>query len=230
MPRALVVDDEPGVRRLLAGYLGAAGFDVSEAATGGDALRQLRAGGADVVLLDVGLPDVDGIEVLRQLRTFSDVYVILLTARAGETDILVGLAVGADQYVTKPFSPRELVARVKVLMRRGQAAPPRERAAQLQFRGLMIDPASREVRVSGRDVTLSALEFDLLVAMASAPGRVFGRRQLLDHVWRGEFSGDERVVDVHVRSLRRHLGDDVRAPRVIATVRGVGYKFVLDAH
>lgn len=228
MSKALVVDDEPGVRRLLSSYLDAAGFDVAEARTGEDALRQVRLTPPDVVLLDLGLPDVDGIEVLRRLRTFSDVYVVVLTGRSADTDILVGLAVGADQYVTKPFSPRELVARVNALMRRGNGLSSRETGRML-FDDLTIDPGSREVRVSGRDVALSALEFDLLLAMASAPGRVFGRRQLLEHVWRGDFCGDERVVDVHVRSLRRHLGDDVKAPRVIATVRGVGYKFVLEA-
>ena len=224
--RVLVVDDEPGIRRVLTGYLEAAGFEVSEAATGEDAVARVRRSAPDVVLLDVMLPDVDGIEVLRRLRTFSDVYVLLVTARAEETDTLVGLAVGADDYVTKPFSPREVVARVKAVLRRGRGAERHD--GRLHFSTLTIDPGSREVDAAGQAVSLSALEFDLLLALASAPGRVFSRRQLLERVWGGDFYGDERVIDVHIRSIRKHLGDDATSPRIIATARGVGYKFVLD--
>lgn len=224
--RVLVVDDEPGIRRVLTGYLEAAGFAVTEASTGEEAVSLVRRTLPDVVLLDVMLPDVDGIEVLRRLRTFSEVYVLLVTARAEETDTLVGLAVGADDYVTKPFSPREVVARVRAVLRRGRAAS--VGASRLLFAGLTIDPGSREVDAADRAVRLSALEFDLLVALAGAPGRVFSRRQLLEQVWGGDFFGDERVVDVHIRNLCKSLGDDASRPRIIGTVRGVGYKFLLD--
>src|SRR6266571_778342 len=199
MRRVLVVDDEPHIRAVLRGYLEADGFAVSEAADGEAA-------------------------VLRQVRAFSDVYVILLTARAEEVDKLVGLGVGADDYVTKPFSPREVTARVKAVLRRDRGMRDAG-AAVLWFEGLTVDRDGREVRVEDTPVTLSALEFDLLAALADAPGRVFSRRQLLERVWGYDFFGDERVVDVHIRNLRARLGDDAANPRLIATVRGVGYKF-----
>jgi len=224
--RILVVDDEAGIRRVLRGYLEADGLQVSEAASGEAAVAQVRSEAPDLVLLDVMLPDVDGIEVLRRIRTFSDVYVVLVTARAEETDKLVGLAVGADDYVTKPFSPREVAARVKAVLRRGRT--PEAQTDRLVLDGLTIDLAGREVDVAGRRVALSALEFDLLAALAGSPGRVFSRRQLLERVWGYDFYGDERVVDVHVRNLRRQLGDEAAAPRIVGTVRGVGYKCLLE--
>jgi DNA-binding response OmpR family regulator len=224
MRDVLVVDDEPHIRTVLRGYLEAEGFAVIEAADGEAALHQVRQHPPDLVLLDVMLPGIDGIEVLRQLRTFSDVYVILVTARTEEVDKLVGLGVGADDYVTKPFSPREVAARVKAVLRRDRG--PREGGGALRFEGLTIDRDAREVRAGGADVALSALEFDVLAALAGTPGRVFSRRQLLERVWGYDFFGDERVVDVHIRSLRARLGDDAASPRLIATVRGVGYKFV----
>lgn len=224
--QVLVVDDEPGIRCVLRGYLEAEGLEVAEAPTGESAIAQVRQSAPALVLLDVMLPDVDGIEVLRRLRTFSDVYVVLVTARTEELDKLVGLGVGADDYVTKPFSPREVVARVKAVLRRGRAAG--EEDERLVFDRLVVDPAAREVDIDGRTVTLSALEFDLLVALAGSPGRVFSRRQLLERVWGYDFYGDERVVDVHIRSLRKHLHDDASAPHVIGTLRGVGYKFLLE--
>ena len=225
MRRVLIVDDEPHIRAVLRGYLEADGFAVSEAADGEAALRRLRQDAPDLVLLDVMLPGIDGLEVLRQLRTFSDVYVILVTARTEEVDKLVGLGVGADDYVTKPFSPREVAARVKAVLRRGRGVRDAG-AAVLRFEGLTVDRDAREVRVDDTPVPLSALEFDVLAALADAPGRVFSRRQLLERVWGYDFFGDERVVDVHIRSLRARLGDDAASPRLIATVRGVGYKFV----
>ncbi|MCL3862284.1 response regulator transcription factor [Actinotalea sp. K2] len=224
--RVLVVDDEPGIRRVLSGYLMADGFEVIEATTGEDAVARVRRRAPDLVLLDVMLPDVDGIEVLRRIRTFSDVYIVLVTARAEETDTLVGLAVGADDYITKPFSPREVVARVKAVLRRGRGQV--DSPARLVFDGLTIDPAAREVALGDRSVRLSALEFDLLVALGRAPGRVFSRQQLVEQVWGGDFYGDERVVDVHIRNLRKQLDDDAAAPAIIGTVRGVGYKFLLE--
>jgi len=225
MRQVLVVDDEPHIRTVLRGYLEADGFAVSEAADGETAVRQVRQMAPDLVLLDVMLPGIDGLEVLRQLRAFSDVYVILVTARTEEVDKLVGLGVGADDYVTKPFSPREVTARVKAVLRRDRG--PRDSGGTLlRFEGLAVDRDAREVRAGGTTVSLSALEFDVLAALADAPGRVFSRRQLLERVWGYDFFGDERVVDVHIRSLRARLGDDAANPRLIATVRGVGYKFV----
>jgi DNA-binding response OmpR family regulator len=224
MRQVLVVDDEPHIRTVLRGYLEAAGFAVAEAADGEAAVAAVRRDPPDLVLLDVLLPGIDGLEALRQLRTFSDVYVILVTARTEEVDKLVGLGVGADDYITKPFSPREVAARVKAVLRRDRGtreAP----AAVLRFEGLSIDKDAREVQVDGAPVNLSALEFDVLTALAETPGRVFSRRQLLEGVWGYDFYGDERVVDVHIRSLRARLGDDAASPRLIATVRGVGYKF-----
>lgn len=227
--RILIIDDEPQIRIVLRAYLEADGFVVVEAGTGADALRQLAAGAPfDLVLLDVGLPDIGGLEVLTKIRVTSSVYVILVTARSEEVDKLVGLSVGADDYITKPFSPREVVARVKTVLRRmrtDEPSPPED--AALRFDGLTIDPDRREVEAGSRPVILSALDFDLLLAMATAPGRVYSRAQLLEKVWGYDFYGDERIVDVHIRSIRSALDDDASAPRIVGTVRGVGYKFLL---
>jgi DNA-binding response OmpR family regulator len=180
--------------------------------------------GPDIVILDVMLPGIDGVEVLRRLRTTSGAYVIMLTARAEETDKLVGLAVGADDYVTKPFSPRELLARAKAMMRRSRAE--HNEADTLRADRIRIDRGRREVTRDGEMVELTTLEFDLLEMLAASPGRVFSRRQLLERIWGYEFFGDERVVDVHIGHLRRTLGDDASSPRIIGTVRGVGYKLI----
>jgi DNA-binding response OmpR family regulator len=225
MARVLVVDDEPQIRSVLRGYLEADGNMVREAADGEDAVRVVSAGDVDLVLLDVMLPGIDGLEALRRMRAVTDVPVILVTARTEEVDTLVGLAVGADDYVTKPFSPREVTARVKAVLRRS-SGPRGTDPDLLRFGDLVIDRAGREVRLGATVVPLSTLEFDLLVAMAQAPGRVFSRRQLLEKVWGHDFYGDERVVDVHVRGLRSRLGDDAADPHLIGTVRGVGYKFL----
>ncbi|WP_067853658.1 response regulator transcription factor [Nocardia shimofusensis] len=228
MPRSvLVVDDEPHIRRVLRGYLEADGYRVAEAATGSHAVALARSFRPDLVLLDIRLPDFDGLEVLRRIRGFSDVYVVLVTARSEEADKLVGLAAGADDYITKPFAPREVAARVRAVLRRARDTG--LATSRVAASGLTVDPDTREVTVDGTPVQLSALEFDLLLALARAPGRVYSRRQLLEKVWGGDFFGDERVVDVHIRSIRRTLGDDAGAPRFIGTVRGVGYKFVAPA-
>lgn len=224
--RVLVVDDEPNIRAVLRGYLEADGFVVDEAADGEQALAAMASRPADVVLLDVMLPGVNGLEVLRKLRQGGDAFVVVVSARTEEVDRLLGLGLGADDYITKPFSPREVVARVKAMLRRGRA--PAADDQPLRFRGLEVDRAGRAVTAGGSCVDLSTLEFDLLRALAEAPGRVFSRRQLLERVWDYDFFGDERVVDVHVRNLRAKLGDDAAAPRFIATVRGAGYKFVGD--
>ncbi|MDC5698372.1 response regulator transcription factor [Intrasporangium calvum] len=230
----LVVDDEEQIRTVLRAYLEADGFAVSEAGGGVEAMRQITTTHGeppDLVLLDVGLPDLDGLEVLRRVRAQSDVFVILVTARSEEVDKLVGLGIGADDYITKPFSPREVVARTKAVLRRAEVdaagvAGPGRVDNVLRFEGLVIDADRREVLAGSEPVSLSTLEFDLLVALAKAPGRVFSRAQLLEEVWGYDFYGDERVVDVHIRSMRRALGDDAAAPRLIGTVRGVGYKFL----
>lgn len=223
-PKILVVDDEPKIRQILASYLRQDGFDVMEAADGETALEMIGTG-PDVVILDIQLPGLDGIEVLRQFRISSDVPVILLTARAEEADRLIGLSVGADDYVTKPFSAREVVLRVKAVLRRtSRSATPSPEVVLLD--GLSFDSGTRSVTINGADKLLTALEFDLLGALIDAGGRVLSRRQLIQQVWGWDFYGDERVVDVHIRNLRGKLGDDAGDPRYIATVRGVGYRFL----
>lgn len=231
----LVVDDEVQIRTVLRAYLLQAGFTVAETGRGADALNRVTAQPRpDLVLLDIGLPDIDGLEVLRTLRTRSEVPVILVTARAEEIDTLIGLSVGADDYITKPFSPREVVARVTTVLRRSGARTVASDPADLVLRFplgagyLTIDPERREVTVAGASVTLSALEFDLLLALGRHPGRVFSRSQLLEQVWGHNFFGDERVVDVHIRGMRNALGDSAASPLMIGTVRSVGYKFLLE--
>ncbi len=224
--RVLVVDDEERIRGIVRSYLEHEGFEVADAPDGETALATAHSWLPDLVILDVMLPGIDGIEVLRRLRTTSAVPVIMLTARSEELDTLVGLSVGADDYIAKPFRPRELVARIKTVLRRAGAASTSEETDRLAFDGLTIDVGAREV-IRGHDpVQLSTLEFDLLVAMARAPGRVLTRRQLLERVWGFDFFGDERVVDVHIRSIRKELGDSAEEPTLIGTVRGVGYKFL----
>ncbi len=226
--RVLVVDDEPQIRQLVVRYLAADGLRGYEAEDGAEALRVVAEHSIDCVILDIGLPGMDGLEVLRELRHRTDVCVILLTARAEEVDRVVGLSVGADDYVTKPFSPRELVARVRAVLRRGRAVAPSGGAVAdtLSFEQLTIDRSRHTVTRRGRPVELTALEFELLAALASAPGRVFTRQQLLERVWGYDFFGDERVVDVHIRNIRRALEDDADDPTVIGTLRGVGYRLV----
>ncbi len=219
----LVVDDEDAIRELVGTYLRDEGFVVHEAADGEAALEAFGRERPDLVVLDLRLPGVDGLEVLRQIRATSATYVIVLTARAEEVDKLIGLELGADDYVTKPFSPRELVARVRAVLRRGRE-PDADEA--MRFDALTVDVGRREVRVDGELVETTALEFDLLATLAGAPGRVFTRRQLIEQVWGWDFYGDERVVDVHVRNLRKTLGDPADAPRFMGTVRGVGYKLI----
>lgn len=210
----------------------AEGYQVLEADSGTSALQELglldgpATTPVDLVLLDIGLPDLDGLQMLSQLRRSSQVYVILVTARAEETDKLVGLTVGADDYITKPFSVREVVARVKAAFRRMDSDARPEDADAIVVGDLRIDLAAREVWQAGTLVELTTLDFDLLAALAANPGRVLSRVQLLEKIWGYDFYGDERVVDVHIRTMRKALGDDPLNPRYIATVRGVGYKFL----
>lgn len=221
--RVLVVDDEETIVDLVRGYLVREGWEVAAVDDGRAALAAVRDAAPDVVVLDLMLPGLDGIEVCRQLRTFSDAYVIMLTARSEEIDRIVGLSVGADDYLTKPFSPRELVARIKALLRRPRAAATR---AQMGGSGLSVDLARREVRADGRSAILTNTEFELLVALVRDPGVVVSRQQLLDRVWGADYYGDDHVLDVHVGNLRRKLGEDPEAPRWIETVRGIGFRFV----
>jgi DNA-binding response OmpR family regulator len=193
---------------------------------GPTAVAAARERRPDVVVLDLGLPGLDGIEVCRQLRTFTDCYIIMLTARADEVDKLIGLGVGADDYVTKPFSPRELVARVRVMMRRPRTDvnPAGQQEPARTFGSLSIDVSAREVSVDGGVVELTRTEFDLLAALSARPRMAFGRRQLIEAVWGTDWIGDEHLVDVHIGHLRRKLADDPAEPRFIRTVRGVGYR------
>lgn len=228
--RALVVDDEVPLAGVVAIYLEREQFEVCVAHNGDDALAKAREIDPDVVVLDLALPGIDGLEVCRRLRTFSDAYVVMLTARDTEFDTVVGLSVGADDYITKPFSPRELVARIRAMLRRPRsvqpaidtgspgAPPPRV------FGALRIDVAGRQVAIGTEPILLTRTEFDLLVALSSRPGVVLSRRQLLEAVWEGDWVGNEQVVDVHVGHLRRKLGDDAANPRYVVTVRGVGYR------
>jgi len=225
--RVLVVEDEEPLAALVCSYLVREGFDVATAADGHGAIARVRDWVPDVVILDVGLPGVDGVEVCRAVRTFSDCYVIMLTARAEEVDKLIGLSVGADDYVTKPFSPRELMARVRALLRRPRQVPSAPAAAAQEvwtFGRLTIDPEAREVHVGGGLVDLTRTEFDVLAALAARPRVVFTRRQLIEALWGAGWVGDEHFVDVHVSHVRRKLGDDAASPVFIRTIRGVGYR------
>jgi DNA-binding response OmpR family regulator len=223
--RILVVEDERNLVNLLRGYLEREGFEVHEALDGNAALKTARSVEPDVVILDWMLPGMDGMEVLRELRRSSDTYVIMLTARTEEMDRIVGLSAGDDDYLTKPFSPGELVARIRAMLRRPRGGVPDVAEMPLQFDELIIDPARREVRLRGEEVDLTALEFELLAALASRPGLVFNRGQLLEHVWGEAYFGSDHVVDVHVANLRKKIEDDPANPRYIKTVRGVGYRF-----
>jgi DNA-binding response OmpR family regulator len=228
--RALVVDDEAALAEVVASYLAREQFTTRIAGNGADAVTLARELDPDVVILDLGLPGMDGLEVCRQLRTFSDAYVVMLTARDTEMDTIVGLTVGADDYVTKPFSPRELVARIRAMLRRPRAVPGadvtygNDVAAPRRFGPLSIDVAAREVFLDGEPILLTRTEFDILAALSARPGVVLSRRQLLETV-RGEpWVGNDHLVDVHVGHLRRKLGDDPVTPRYVITVRGVGYR------
>ena len=219
-PTVVVVEDDANIADLLDLYLRREGFRVVQAADGPAGLRAVEDQGARLVLLDVGLPgEVDGFEVCRRLRARGDVPVIMLTARDDEIDRVLGLELGADDYVTKPFSPREVVARVKAVLRRA-AAPPRDAPPVLVVGGVEVDTGRREARVAGRPVPLTTREFDLLRFLAEHEGLALSRRQLIDGVWGADWYGDERTVDVHVRQLRRKLGDALP----LATVWGVGYR------
>jgi DNA-binding response OmpR family regulator len=224
MPTVLVVDDEPIVRDVVVRYLRNEGFDTLEAGDGDTARRLIEGGDPELVVLDLMLPGTDGLALCRWIRSRGDLPVIMLTARGDEADRIVGLEHGADDYVAKPFSPRELTMRVKTVLRR--AAPKEIAAERLVFDGLELDPATREVLRDGRQLRLTAKEFDLLFFLASNARHVFSRAQLMGRVWGYEAALDTGTVTVHVRRLRAKIEDDPAKPRLLQTVWGVGYRFV----
>jgi len=228
--KVLVVDDELKMVKLVRTYLENAGFQVVVAYDGQEALTVFRHEQPDLVVLDLMLPKIDGLDVARSIRRSSDTPIIMLTARAEETDRLIGLQLGADDYVVKPFSPRELVARVQAVLRRSSRSQSPEagidRPQVISIGELELDLGRREARLAHRPIELTTAQFDLLTVLAQRPGQVFTRPQLLDAVQGDSYAGYERTIDVHIKNLRRTLGDDPRAPRYISTVRGVGYKFI----
>lgn len=232
--RVLVVDDETDLAQLVQGYLRKAGFEVALRNTGPEAVEAVREWAPEVLVLDLGLPGLDGVEVCRRVRTFSSCYILMLTARDDEVDKLVGLSVGADDYMTKPFSPRELVARVQAMMRRAHlpmlshpapiSSPTTATGSRRVIGDLVVDESAREALLGGAVVPLTRIEFDLLAALAAYPHIVLSRRQLVNMVWDEHWTGDEHLVDVHIGRIRKKLDDDASTPRFIHTVRGIGYR------
>lgn len=220
-PKILIVDDEHSIINLVSAYLKQERYEIYTAEDGLSGLKAARAYQPDLIVLDIMLPGMDGLEVLAQLRRESDVYVILLTARSEETDKVIGLSVGADDYLTKPFSPRELVARIKAALRRYRTIQGSTFSGIITTSHLRIDPNSRQVWVDNRSIELTSTEFDLLLVLAEHRGMVLSREQLLENVWGGDYFGEMRVVDVHLGHVRQKLGENHN----ISTVRGIGYRF-----
>ena len=224
--RVLVVDDEPKIVEVVGDYLRSAGFSVTTAPDGERAVALARARPPDLVVLDLGLPGLDGLDVARELRGASPVPIIMLTARGEETDRVVGLELGADDYLVKPFSPRELLARVRAVLRRTEG--PQAERERFVVGDLVVDTGRRQVTVGDREVELTATEFDLLAELARQPGRVFTRAQLLDAIHGVAVESYERTVDAHIKNIRRKLEPDPHRPRYLLTVHGVGYRFADD--
>jgi two-component system alkaline phosphatase synthesis response regulator PhoP len=222
--RILVVDDEQSIIDIVTAYLEKEGFDYRTAMDGQSGLKAMRTYKPDIVVLDIMLPGMDGFEVLAEMRRESDAYVIMLTAKSEETDKIVGLSVGADDYITKPFSPRELIARIKAALRRMREGSTRSGLSTLTFKRLRLDRGARQVWMDEQEIVLTAIEFDLLRVLAENPGIVLSREQILEKVWGYDYYGELRVVDVHIGHIRQKLG----AEDIIATVRGVGYRFEDD--
>lgn len=226
---AVIVDDDADIRALIAELLRQSGFEVTEAASGIDGIAAVREVEPDVVTLDLNLPDLDGIEVCRRIREITDAYVVMLTARPDEIDRLMGLEIGADDYLTKPFSPRELRARIAAMLRRprsgaGSLSAPGAPAESVRHGGLEVDIEGRMAMLNGVELDLTRTEFDLLATLLSGPRRVWPRETLLRTVWGTDWVSDGHLVEVHMANLRRKLGDDPRSGRYIRTVRGVGYR------
>lgn len=222
--KILVVDDELSIRTLVRRYLEREGYQVEIAENGAAALRLFDSATPDLVVLDLMLPDINGYELCRQMQSRTSVYILMLTARSDESDKIQGFALGADDYLTKPFSLKELSARISAILKR-QRTVSGAADAILRYSRIQIDPVRREVRVSGEFAELTALEFDLLYLLARAPGRVWRRSDLIREVWGYDYVGDERVVDVHIGQIRKKLENDTSEPLFVKTVRGVGYKF-----
>lgn len=225
MKTILVVDDEPKLVQLARDYLEHAGFSVAGAGDGKSALAAVRASKPDLVVLDLGLPGLDGLDVMRVLRKESNVPVIMLTARGEETDKLVGLELGADDYMTKPFSPKELVARVRAVLRRLEASAANSGSEVIRGADVELDVPRMRVIVGGKEVDLTPTEFQLLATLAREPGRIFARSALLDAVRGVAFESYERAIDAHIKNIRRKIEPDPHEPRYILSVYGVGYKF-----
>lgn len=223
MKQILVVDDEPRIVEICRDYLERAGFKVLTAGNGSDALTIARTKQPDLVVLDLGLPKMDGLDVTRALRKYSNVPIIMLTARVEESDKLIGLELGADDYLTKPFSPKELVARVRAVFRRTDAGP--GHGDVIRASNVTVDVPRMQARIDGRSIALTSTEFELLATMMRQPGRVFTRGQLLDAIRGEQVESFERAIDAHIKNLRRKLEPDPREPRYVLTVYGVGYKF-----
>jgi two-component system, OmpR family, alkaline phosphatase synthesis response regulator PhoP len=221
--KILVVDDELDIVKVVRAYLEQSGFRVITASDGQQALAVFRHEKPDLIVLDLNLPKMDGLDVCRAIRRESNVPIIMLTARVEETDRLIGLEIGADDYIVKPFSPREVVARVRTVLRR--SAPAAEQPSPITLGALTIDPIKHEVQLQGRSIDLTPSEFNILLAMASQPGRAFSRMDLLDAAQGEAYEGYERSIDVHIKNLRQKLGDEPRNPTYVLTVYGVGYKF-----
>ena len=227
MPRVLIVEDDKAMRDMVGYALADEGMEVEAVADGESALEVFSSSGPfDLVILDVMLPQTDGVTVCKELTSKSDVPVIMLTARDDETSVVVGLEVGADDYVTKPFSHRELVSRVRATLRRRRIdAGALSEQRRLEFPGLVIDLARRQVVTQGASVDLTTAQFDILVLLASHPGRVYGRGQIMETVWGTEYFGDSRAADMQIQNIRKKIEPDPKHPRYVLTVRGVGYKF-----
>lgn len=224
--KVLVVDDEVPLTGIVGSYLEREGFDVAVAHTGPDAVARARADSPVLIVLDIMLPGFDGIEACRQIRQFSDAYIIMLTARDEEMDKVLGLSMGADDYLVKPFSPRELIARVRAMLRRPRTASDSDTAELYTIGTLTMDAQGRNLTLDGDEIELTRTEFDLLAAMMAHPRTVLTRRQMIDAVWGPGWYGDEHVVDVHIGHVREKIGDAAAEPRFIRTVRGVGYGMV----
>lgn len=222
--RILVVDDDENLRRLVAAYLESEGYQISEAADGQSALTRLEETEPQLVVLDLMLPGITGLDVARKIRATRTTPILMLTARGSEDDVLKGFEAGADDYLVKPFSPKVLVARVKAVLRRAGADAHGEEEELLDLGRISIDPKAREVRVGGHVVELTSTEFELLRVLAEHPGWVYTREELLEAVWGYSYLGDSRLVDVHIANLRKKIGDDPSNPQFVRTVRGVGYK------
>lgn len=221
--KILIVEDEQNILDIVAAYLKKEGYDIATASDGIEALEQFELTLPHLIVLDLMLPKLDGISVAKKIRQTSDVPIIMLTAKSAENDVLLGLDVGADDYMTKPFSPKELVARIKTVLKRSY--PETNDTLRFPKSDLIIDQKARQVTLQNQPVILTATEFDLLVTLAAHPTLVFSREQLIEHVFGPDFEGYERAVDSHIKNLRHKLGDNPRAPHFIATVHGVGYRF-----